>query len=46
MTFPKIAILFSVEDGQADRVSGLGSILKCSGTISNIGIFIGAGSGV
>jgi len=45
MTFPKTGLLLSVEDGQADRVSAEGNVIKCSDAVSNIGIYVGAGTG-
>lgn len=44
MTFPKTGILLNIEDGQSDRVSVTGNVLKNSDSASNIGIFVGSGA--
>jgi hypothetical protein len=44
MTFPKTGILLGVEDGQSDRVSVQGNVLKCFDVVSNMGILVAPGS--
>lgn len=45
LTFPKTALYLAVESGEADIVHVFGNTLKCKDVVSNIGVFLGAGSG-
>ena len=45
LTFPKTGLYLAVESGEADIVLAYGNTLKCYDTVSNMGVFLGAGAG-